>query len=414
MLSHDFCFYTIIYNIRGGFFMPKLANDLSLTKNTRLNSLGPSKIRAFDEKASQIPGIIKLTIGEPDLNTPDHVKDAAIADIKANDSHYAPQAGKPELLEAISNYLDRSLDVKYDSKTEICVTVGATGALNDVFMSILNPGDKILVPTPVWALYFQLIKLTGAIPVQIDTSKDDFILTPEHLETVLQNEGKGAKVIILTDPSNPTGRVYPAATLKALAEVIAKYHLFSVTDEIYGELVYDNNVHHSLSQYIPERNILISGLSKAYAMTGWRLGYIAAPADIMKTIQKVNAFLVTSVTDNVQAAAIEALNNGQNDPLESRQIYEDRLKFMKAGLEKLGFEMSTPQGAFYIFAKIPDAFGTDDEAFANELATKAKVGVTPGRYFGNGGQGYVRMSYASSTEQLQEALKRIAKFVENI
>ena len=394
--------------------MPKLANDLSLTKNTRLNSLGPSKIRAFDEKASQIPGIIKLTIGEPDLNTPDHVKDAAIADIKANDSHYAPQAGKPELLEAISNYLDRSLDVKYDPKTEICVTVGATGALNDVFMSVLNPGDKILVPTPVWALYFQLIKLTGAIPVQIDTSKDDFILTPEHLETVLQNEGKGAKAIILTDPSNPTGRVYPAATLKALAEVIAKYHLFSVTDEIYGELVYDNNVHHSLSQYIPERNILISGLSKAYAMTGWRLGYIAAPADIMKTIQKVNAFLVTSVTDNVQAAAIEALNKGQADPLEARKIYEDRLKFMKTGLEKLGFEMSTPQGAFYIFAKIPDTFGTDDEAFANELATKAKVGVTPGRYFGKGGQGYVRMSYASSTEQLQEALKRIARFVENI
>ena len=394
--------------------MPKLANDLSLTKNTRLNSLGPSKIRAFDEKASQIPGIIKLTIGEPDLNTPDHVKDSAIADIKANDSHYAPQAGKPELLEAISNYLDRSLDVKYDPKTEICVTVGATGALNDVFMSILNPGDKILVPTPVWALYFQLIKLTGAIPVQIDTSKDDFILTPEHLETVLQNEGKGAKAIILTDPSNPTGRVYPAATLKAFSEIITKYHLFSVTDEIYGELVYDNNVHHSLSQYIPERNILISGLSKAYAMTGWRLGYIAAPADIMKAIQKVNAFLVTSVTDNVQAAAIEALNKGQADPLEARKIYEDRLKFMKTGLEKLGFEMSTPQGAFYIFAKIPDAFGTDDEAFANELATKAKVGVTPGRYFGNGGQGYVRMSYASSTEQLQEALKRIAKFVENI
>ena len=394
--------------------MPKLANDLSLTKNTRLNSLGPSKIRAFDEKASQIPGIIKLTIGEPDLNTPDHVKEAAITDIKANDSHYAPQAGKPELLEAISNYLQRSLNVNYDPASEICVTVGATGALNDVFMSILNPGDKILVPTPVWALYFQLIKLTGAIPVQIDTSKDGFILTPKHLKEVLQHEGKGAKAIILTDPSNPTGRVYPAETLKELSEIITEYHLFSVTDEIYGELVYDNNVHHSLSQFIPERNILISGLSKAYAMTGWRLGYIAAPADIMKTIQKVNAFLVTSVTDNVQAAAIEALNNGQKDPLESRQIYEDRLEFMKAGLEKLGFEMSTPQGAFYIFAKIPDAFGTDDEAFANELATKAKVGVTPGRYFGKGGEGYVRMSYASSTEQLHEALKRIAKFVENI
>ncbi|WP_390889660.1 aminotransferase class I/II-fold pyridoxal phosphate-dependent enzyme [Lactobacillus taiwanensis] len=167
--------------------MLKLANDLSLTKNTRLNSLGPSKIRAFDAKASKIPGIIKLTIGEPDLNTPDHVKEAAIADIKANDSHYAPQAGKPELLEAISKYLKRSIGVDYDSKSEICVTVGATGALNDVFMSILNPGDKILVPTPVWALYFHLIKLPGAIPVKIDTSIDGLMFTTEHIDVVSPN-----------------------------------------------------------------------------------------------------------------------------------------------------------------------------------------------------------------------------------
>lgn len=394
--------------------MPKLANDLSMTLNTRLNTLTPSKIRAFDAKASTIPGIIKLTIGEPDLNTPEHVKKAAIADIEANDSHYAPQSGKPELLKAISAYLKRSINVDYDPESEICVTVGATGALNNVFMSILNPGDKILIPTPVWALYFQLIKLTGAIPVQVDTSKDGFVLTPEHLEDVLNNEGKGAKAIILTDPSNPTGRVYPEETLKSLAKVITKYQLFSISDEIYAELVYDNNVHHSLSEYIPERNILISGLSKAYAMTGWRLGFIAAPSQIMKSIRKINAFLVTSVTDNVQAAAIEALNNGQDDPLESRKIYEDRLIFMKKGLEDLGFELSTPQGAFYIFAKIPDAFGQDDVAFANELASKAKVGVTPGRYFGKGGEGYVRLSYASSTEDLQEALHRIKKYVDNI
>ena len=202
--------------------------------------------------------------------------------------------------------------------------------------------------------------------------------------------------------------------MKKLAEIIKKYQLFSITDEIYGELVYGDNVHHSLSEYIPERNILISGLSKAYAMTGWRLGYIAGPKEIMASICKINAFLVTSVTDNVQAAAIEALNNGKDDPIKSRKIYEERLKFMKNGLEKLGFEMSTPQGAFYIFAKIPDSFGTDDEAFANELATKAKVGVTPGRYFGKGGQGYVRLSYASSTENLKEALRRIEKYVENI
>ena len=394
--------------------MPNLSNDLTSIFNKRLNNLSASKIRAFDQKVSSIPGIIKLTIGEPDLNTPQHVKEAAIRDIENNDSHYAPQAGKPELLNAISAYLDRTIGVHYDPKNEICTTVGATGALNDVFMTLLNPGDKIIVPTPVWALYFQLIKMTGAIPIQVDTKKDGFILTPEHLRHVLNGRGKGAKAIILTDPSNPTGRVYPAKTLKALAEVIKEYQIFSISDEIYAELVYGNAEHHSLSEYIPDRNILISGVSKAYAMTGWRLGYIAGPKEIMHSICKVNAFLVTAVTDNVQMAAVEALNNGQDDPKKSKLIYEQRLKFMKTGLEKVGFEMATPQGAFYIFAKIPEQYGTDDEQFAFELAQKAQVGVTPGRYFGKGGEGYVRLSYASSTEQLQEALKRITNFVNNL
>lgn len=394
--------------------MPNLSSDLQPIINKRLNNLSASKIRAFDQKVSGIPNIIKLTIGEPDLATPDHVKQAAIRDINADDSHYAPQAGKPQLLKAISRYLDRSLNIHYDPDNEICVTVGATGALNDVFMTLLNPGDKIIVPTPVWALYFQLIKMTGAIPIQVDTKKDGFILTPQHLRHVLEGRGKGAKAIILTDPSNPTGRVYPAETLKALSGVIKEYKIYSITDEIYAELVYGGAEHHSLSQYIPDRNILISGLSKAYAMTGWRLGYIAGPKQIMQNIRKINAFLVTSVTDNVQMAAVEALNNGQNDPMEARKIYEKRLKFMQTGLEKIGFEMATPQGAFYIFAKIPEKYGTDDEQFAFELAQKAKVGLTPGRYFGKGGEGYVRLSYASSTEQLHECLKRISNFVNEL
>ncbi|AEG40424.1 aminotransferase class I/II-fold pyridoxal phosphate-dependent enzyme [Lactobacillus kefiranofaciens] len=394
--------------------MPNLSSDLTPIINKRLNNLSASKIRAFDQKVSSIPGIIKLTIGEPDLNTPDHIKNAAIRDIQANDSHYAPQAGKPELLDAISNYLERKIGIHYDPTSEICATVGATGALNDVFMALLNPGDKILVPTPVWALYFQLIKLTGAIPIQIDTKKDNFILTPQHLRHVLDGRGKGAKAIILTNPSNPTGRVYPAEILKELAEVIKEYQIYSVTDEIYAELVYDTVKHHSLSEYIPDRNILISGVSKAYAMTGWRLGYIAGPKEIMQSICKINAFLVTAVTDNVQMAAVEALNNGHDDPKEAKKIYELRLQFMKTGLEKVGFEMATPQGAFYIFAKIPEQYGTDDEQFAFELAQKAQVGVTPGRYFGKGGEGYVRLSYASSNEQMQEALKRIINFVKNL
>lgn len=394
--------------------MPNLSSDLTPIINKRLNNLSASKIRAFDQKVSSISGIIKLTIGEPDLNTPEHIKNAAICDIQANDSHYAPQAGKPELLDAISNYLERKIGIHYDPTSEICATVGATGALNNVFMTLLNPGDKILVPTPVWALYFQLIKLTGAIPIQIDTKKDNFILTPQHLRHVLAGRGKGAKAIILTNPSNPTGRVYPAETLKELAEVIKEYQIYSVTDEIYAELVYGTAKHHSLSEYIPDRNILISGVSKAYAMTGWRLGYIAGPKEIMQSICKINAFLVTAVTDNVQMAAVEALNNGHDDPKEAKRIYESRLQFIKTGLEKVGFEMATPQGAFYIFAKIPEQYGTDDEHFAFELAQKAQVGVTPGRYFGKGGEGYVRLSYASSTEQLQEALKRIINFVNNL
>ncbi|EEJ72161.1 aminotransferase class I/II-fold pyridoxal phosphate-dependent enzyme [Lactobacillus ultunensis] len=394
--------------------MPNLSSDLQPIINKRLNNLSASKIRAFDQKVSGIPNIIKLTIGEPDLATPEHVKEAAIRDINADDSHYAPQAGKPQLLKAISRYLDRSLNVHYDPDSEICVTVGATGALNDVFMTLLNPGDKIIVPTPVWALYFQLIKMTGATPIQVDTKKDGFILTPKHLRHVLNGRGKGAKAIILTDPSNPTGRVYPAETLKELAKIIKEYKIYSITDEIYAELVYGGAEHHSLSQYIPDHNILISGLSKAYAMTGWRLGYIAGPKQIMQSIRKINAFLVTSVTDNVQMAAVEALNNGQNDPKEAREIYEKRLKFMQTGLEKLGFEMATPHGAFYIFAKIPEKYGTDDEQFAFELAQKAKVGLTPGRYFGKGGEGYVRISYASSTAQLEESLKRISNFVNEL
>lgn len=393
--------------------MPKLSNDLLNIQNKRLSYLSGSKIVEFDEKISEIPEIIKLTIGEPDLNTPDHVKRAAISDIEANDSHYAPQAGKPELLEAISQYVYKKLAVNYDPATEICATVGATGALNDVFMSILNPGDKILVPTPVWGTYLQLIKLVGAIPVQINTAQDDFILTPQRLETVLQNEGADAKAIILTDPSNPTGRVYSNSTLEALSLIIAKYHLFSITDEIYGELVYNGNIHYSLSQYIPERNILISGLSKAYAMTGWRIGFIAAPANIMEKIRTINAFLVTSVTDNVQVAAIEALNNGQSDVLESRQVYEGRLRFMQSSLKKIGFEIVAPQGAFYLFVKIPERYGTNDEIFAQELAAKAKVGVAPGSYFGNGGKGYVRISYAYSSKKLREAVKRIEDFINN-
>lgn len=391
--------------------MPILANNLAGTINTRIKKLPNSEIRSFSSQISQIPDIVKLTVGEPDLNTPDHIKQAAINDINKDDSHYAPEAGKPEYLNAVSSYLQKSLNVFYDPQNEICATVGVSEALNVSFMAILNPGDKVIVPTPVWGVYFGIIEMAGGIAVQVDTSDDNFILTAQHLAKVMENEGKGAKAIILTDPSNPTGRVYSKNELEELAQVIANYNLYALSDEIYAELIYSQKKHYSLTQIIPERTILLSGLSKNFAMTGWRIGYIAGPAEIMKTIIKVNSFMITSVTDNVQIGAAEAMVNGEKDYIAARKIYEKRLQIIQTGLEKNGFTMATPEGAFYIFAKIPTEFGSDDVAFAKDLAIKAKVGVIPGSYFGQGGQGFVRLSYAYSEQNLLTAVERITNYV---
>ncbi|RHW54679.1 aminotransferase class I/II-fold pyridoxal phosphate-dependent enzyme [Lactobacillus bombicola] len=391
--------------------MPTLANNLSDTINRRIEKLPKSEIRSFSQKISQIPGIVKLTVGEPDLNTPDHIKQAAIDDINRDDSHYAPEAGKEEYLNAVSDYLKKSLGVYYNPKNEICATVGVSEALNVSFMAILNPGDKVIVPTPVWGVYFGIIKMAGGVPIEVDTSADNFILTAAHLAEVMENEGKGAKAVILTDPSNPTGRVYAKKDLKELAKVIVDYNLFALSDEIYAELIYAQKKHYSLTQIIPDRTILLSGLSKNFAMTGWRIGYIAAPKEIMQTISKINSFMITSVTDNVQIGAAEAISHGEQDYIEARAIYERRLHIIQTGLEKNGFTMATPEGAFYIFAKIPSKFGTDDVAFATDLANKVKVGVIPGSYFGAGGQGFVRLSYASSEKCLRTAVERITTYV---
>lgn len=393
--------------------MPELSADLYGTVSHKLDALQPSGIRAFNKEVSKIPGIIKLTLGEPDMATPEHVKQAAIRSIEEDDSHYAPQMGKPELLEAISDYIQNTRDVHYDPQTEIIATVGATEALDATLFAILNTGDKVVVPTPIFSLYFPLIEMTGATVVQVDTSADNFVLTPEKLEEVLEKEGKGVKAVILNYPSNPTGREYPQEVLARLAEVIKKHHLYAIADEIYSELVYGVE-HYSIATMIPERTIFISGLSKSHAMTGYRLGYVAAPAKIMANISKMHAFLVTTVTNNVQVAAAEALTNGLDDPLEFRKIYQHRRDLLVAGLKKLGFEMLTPEGAFYLFAKIPAQFGTDDVAFAKQLAKEAKVGVTPGSAFGKGGDGYVRLSYASSDENLTEAIKRIGEFLDHL
>ncbi|WLS99676.1 aminotransferase class I/II-fold pyridoxal phosphate-dependent enzyme [Lactobacillus helsingborgensis] len=393
--------------------MPKLAKSLNAKINTKIKNLPNSAIRSFNQRISTIPGIIKLTIGEPDLNTPEHIKQAAINDITNDDSHYAPEAGKEKYLKAVSKYLNQSLGVNYDPATELCATVGVSEGLNIAAMALLNPGEKIIVPTPVWGVYFGIIEMAGGIPIQVDTSADNFLLTPAKLKETLENEGKGAKAVVITDPSNPTGRVYSKENLAELAQVITDYDMFAVSDEIYAELIYGDKKHYSLTQIIPERTVLLSGLSKSFAMTGWRIGYIAGPAELMKSMIKINSFLISSVTDNVQIGAAEALENGEQDYIAARAKYQRRLQILQEGLEKNGYTLATPEGAFYIFAKIPAKFGCDDVAFANDLAEKAKVGATPGSYFGAGGQGYVRFSYASSEENIKEAIRRITSYTEN-
>ena len=218
--------------------MPELSADLYGTISHKLDALKPSGIRAFDKEVSQIPGIIKLTVGEPDFNTPEHVKQAAIKSIQNDDSHYAPQAGKPELLAAISDYIKQTRQVEYDPASEVVVTVGATEALDATLFSLLNTGDKVIVPTPAFALYFPLIAMTGATAVQVDTAADGFVLTPERLEEDLAQEGPGVKAVLLNYPSNPTCREYPADVLAGLAKVITAHHLYAIADEIYSELVY--------------------------------------------------------------------------------------------------------------------------------------------------------------------------------
>ena len=392
--------------------MPELAKSMENYVNKDVKEIRPSAIRDFDMQISSIPGLVKLTLGEPDFNVPEHVKQAAIRGIQANDSHYGPAAGKLELRKAVTNYLKDTRNVDYNPEDEVLITNGGTEALTAITFSLLNPGDKVLVPTPVFSLYFPIITLTGAECIQVDTSADDFVLTPEKLQSELDQHGD-VKMIILNYPCNPTGRAYPEDLLRKLGKILHDHNVLIVADEMYSELTYDQE-HFSLATIYPEQTLLVSGLSKSHAMTGWRLGYIAGPSALISQIYKIHGFLVTCVNDIAQDAAIEALNNGRQDPDAFRAEYKKRRDYVVSRMEKMGFDIATPEGAFYVFAKIPAQFGNDDLNFALDLAKKAKVGVIPGSAFGAGGEGYIRISYAASDEKLAKAMDYIESYLDNL
>ncbi|MCD7123890.1 aminotransferase class I/II-fold pyridoxal phosphate-dependent enzyme [Limosilactobacillus caviae] len=393
--------------------MPKLDAELKTTINDRLAAVPPAQIRAFDEEISAIPGLVKLTLGEPDFAVPDHVKEAAINSIQNDDSHYSASKGKIELRQAISKYLEQSRHVQYDPATEIVVTIGATEAVTATTFAMLNPGDKVIIPTPAFSLYFPSVSLTGAETVKVNTADDGFLLSADRLEEVLAKEGSAVKAVLLNYPNNPTGRSYTEDELRALARVIEKHHIYAIVDEIYSSLMYDHPFY-SLATLLPEQTILISGLSKSHAMTGYRLGYVAAPAEFIAAMSKMHSFMVTAPNDTAQAAAIEALENGEDDPQESKQVYRQRRDKLAAAMREMGFEIALPDGAFYIFAQIPAEFGDDDMAFARKLAHEAKVGVIPGNAFGPGGEGHIRLSYAAADTVIDTAIERLQNFMDNL
>ncbi|WP_304251178.1 aminotransferase class I/II-fold pyridoxal phosphate-dependent enzyme, partial [Limosilactobacillus gastricus] len=389
--------------------MPETLATLTNLRNQLLDTVAPSAIRSFDNQISSIPGIIKLTLGEPDFNVPEHVKAAAIKSIEENDSHYAPASGKPELRQAISDYLKDSRGVTYNPADEVLVTVGATESLASITYGLLNPGDKVLVPTPAFSLYFALIKMAGAEPVMIDTSNDGFQLTAQRLEAEIEAAGGQVKAVLLNYPNNPTGRTFTKTELEDLAAVLKNHKLLVIADEIYSDLTYDQD-HYSLATLLPEQTLLVSGLSKSHAMTGYRMGYVAGPAGIMRSVAQIHSYLVVCVNDATQAAAVEALNNGREDPLVFKKAYKKRRDYIIEKMTKMGFQIATPQGAFYVFAKIPDQFGKDDFKFALDVAEQAQVGLIPGSVFGAGSDGYVRLSYAASDENIKVAMERLATY----
>lgn len=380
--------------------------------NKYLDKIEVSLIRQFDQSISDVPGIMKLTLGEPDFTTPEHVKEAAKAAIDANQSHYTGMAGLMALRQAAADFVKDKYHLTYNPDNEILVTIGATEALSATLTAILEPGDMVLLPAPAYPGYEPIVNLVGADIVEIDTTGNDFVLTPEVLEQAILEQGDSLKAVLLNYPTNPTGVTYSREQIKALADVLRKYDVFVISDEVYSELTYTDEPHVSIAEYLPEQTILINGLSKSHAMTGWRIGLIFAPAVFTAQLIKSHQYLVTAATTMAQFAAIEALSAGKDDALPMKAEYVKRRDYIIDKMSALGFKIIKPDGAFYIFAKIPEGYEQDSFKFCQDFAREKAVAFIPGVAFGKYGEGYLRLSYAASMETITTAMERLKEFME--
>ncbi|RLL47751.1 aminotransferase [Oceanobacillus piezotolerans] len=375
-------------------------------------NLAPSGIRKFFDLAATMENVISLGVGEPDFITPWNIREHAIEAIQDGYTSYTANAGLLELREEISNYLDKRFNVKYAADDQIIVTVGASQSIDLAFRAILNPGDEVLIIEPAFVSYSALVTLAGGIPVPIATSAENgFAVTPEQIEAAITDR---TKAILLCSPNNPTGTCLNREALTAISQIIIKNDLLVVSDEIYAELSYDGDF--TSMSAIPgmyERTILINGFSKGFAMTGWRLGFLAAPRELIQVMVKIYQYTTMCAPHMLQRGALEALRNSRDQVENMRQHYWRRRNFTVQALNQIGLHCHTPGGAFYVFPSIQKTGLTSDE-FAERLLLEERVAVVPGNAFGESGEGYVRLSYATSIDHLQEAMNRMDRFVKKL
>lgn len=372
-------------------------------------NLKSSGIRAFFDMANEIPDVISLGVGEPDFDTPWHIREAGIQALQSGKTFYTSNAGLQELRAAINSYTKRKTGLTYNPENQIIVTVGGSEAIDLALRALLNAGDEVIYLEPGFVSYYPCIKLADGVPVPIRlTEENRFRLKPEQLEAAVTPK---SKVLILSYPNNPTGAVMEKEDLEALLPVIQKHDLIVISDEIYGELTY--GVKHCSIAGLPgmeQRTIIINGFSKSFAMTGWRLGYALGNHEIIEQMVKIHQFAVMCAPTISQYAAIEAMEQGDGDIEAMRESYDQRRKFLYHELQRLGLPCFEPQGAFYMFPNIRE-FGLSSGEFALKLLKEEKVAVVPGDSFGECGEGFVRISYAASLQNLKEAVNRIFRFL---
>ena len=375
-------------------------------------NIKPSGIRKFFDLVNEMKDAISLGVGEPDFDTPWHIRDEGIYSLERGRTFYTSNAGLKELKEEIANYLRRRVHVDYDDRHEVLVTVGGSEAIDMAMRVMLNPGEEVLIPQPSYVSYEPCTIMAGGKPVIIELkAENEFRLTPEEL---LEHITDKTKLLVLPFPNNPTGAIMEQKDLEAIAKVIIEKDLYVLSDEIYSELTYKED-HVSIASIpgMQERTILINGFSKAYAMTGWRLGYACGPRKIIEQMTKLHQYAIMCAPTTSQYAAVEALRNGDDDVAMMREAYNQRRRYLVHAFKEMGLECFEPYGAFYIFPCIKE-FGMTSEEFASRFLMEEKVAVVPGTAFGDCGEGFLRISYAYSLENLKKALGRMQKFIDRL